>query len=146
MENSSTRVLPVGTTIISARGTVGRIALVGVPMAMNQSCYGLRGKMGQRGLFTYFATRELVARLQQHAHGSVFDTITRETLSRVSFAVPPNALVDAFENRVGPTLERIRKGLLGSRTLAALRDSLLPKLVSGEVRVKDAEHLVGNSN
>jgi type I restriction enzyme S subunit len=97
-------------------------------------------------LFTYFATRELVARLQQHAHGSVFDTITRETLSRVSFAVPPNALVDAFENRVGPTLERIRKGLLGSRTLAALRDSLLPKLVSGEVRVKDAEHLVGNSN
>jgi predicted nucleotidyltransferase len=43
VENSSTRVLPEGTTIISARGTVGRIALVGVPMAMNQSCYGLRG-------------------------------------------------------------------------------------------------------
>ncbi|MBK8233729.1 MAG: restriction endonuclease subunit S [Candidatus Eisenbacteria bacterium] len=82
VENSSTRVLPVGTTIISARGTVGRIALVGVPMAMNQSCYGLRGRTGTHGFFNYFSTRELVARLQQHAHGSVFDTITRDTLAR----------------------------------------------------------------
>jgi restriction endonuclease S subunit len=145
VESSSTQMLPVGTTIISARGTVGRIALVGVPMAMNQSCYGLRGKAGKRGSFTYFATRELVARLQQHAHGSVFDTITRETLSRVSLAMPPRALIDAFETRAGPTLERIREALLESRTLAAMRDALLPKLISGEVRVKDAERVIRES-
>ncbi len=135
VEKSSTQVLPIGTTIISARGTVGRIALVGTPMAMNQSCYGLRGKGESHGLFTYFATRDLVARLQQRAHGSVFDTITRETLSGVSVAVPPPALVKAFETRVGPSMDRIRAGLFESRLLAALRDTMLPKLISGEIRV-----------
>lgn len=110
VENSSTQILPVGTTIISARGTVGRIALVGVPMAMNQSCYGLRG----------------------------FDTITRDTLAGVSVAVPSAELIEVFETRVGPSMERIRAGLFESHTLAALRDTLLPKLISGELRVKGA--------
>ncbi len=143
VENSSTRVLPVGTTIISARGTVGRIALVGVPMAMNQSCYGLRGKAGANGFFNYFSTRELVARLQQHAHGSVFDTITRDTLAGIQVVVPPVELIDEFEKRVGPCLERIREGLLDTRTLAALRDALLPMLISGQLRIEQAERMAG---
>jgi len=143
IENSSTRVLPVGTTIISARGTVGRIALVGVPMAMNQSCYGLRGKTGSDGSFTYFVTRELVARLRQHSHGSIFDTITGDTLAGVSVVVPTVEIIQSFETCVGPILKRIRSALFESRTLAALRDALLPKLISGELRVKDAKRFVG---
>ena len=142
IEESSARILPVGTTIISARGTVGRIALVGVPMAMNQSCYGLRGKLGTAGYFTYYATRSLVSTLQQRTHGSVFDTITRDTLASVTSIVPPLHLVDAFEALVGPIFGRILTNLRESRTLAALRDTLLPKLISGELRVKDAERLV----
>jgi len=138
--NSSTRVLPVGTTIISARGTVGRIALVAIPMAMNQSCYGLRGKVGARGFFTYYATQELVVRLQQHAHGSVFDTITQDTLAGIYLAMPPAELVEAFEARVGPFLERIFASLFESRSLAALRDTLLPKLISGEIRIQNIDH------
>ena len=140
--NSSTRLLPVGTTIISARGTVGRVALVGVPMTMNQSCYGLRGLAGTHGYFTYFATRALIASLRQHAHGSVFDTITRDTLAGVSIVLPLPALIEAFETQVVPMLERIRVALLGSRTLAALRDTLLPKLISGKLRLKDAERFI----
>ena len=143
IENSSTRLLPVGTTIISARGTVGRIALVGVPMAMNQFCYGLCGEDGTHGYFAYFTTRELVASLQQHAHGSVFDTITRDTLAGVSVALPSPTIIETFESRIGSSLERIRVALLESRTLAALRDALLPKLISGELRVKDAERVAG---
>ncbi len=135
LENSSARILPVGTTIISARGTVGRVALVGVPMAMNQSCYGLRDKKSGHAFFTYFATRALVARLQQHAHGSVFDTITRNTLAGVSVALPPSELIDAFEARVGPSMERLLSGQLESRTLADLRDTLPPPLTSGRPRV-----------
>ncbi|MFO0894786.1 MAG: restriction endonuclease subunit S [Phycisphaerales bacterium] len=142
VENSSTRVLPVRTTIISARGTVGRVALVGAPMAMNQSCYGLKGLAGTQGFFNYYSTRELVVRLQQHAHGSVFDTITRDTLAGVFVVVPPSGLVVHFEKGVAPGLGRIRAGLLEASSLAALRDTLLPKLISGELRVKDAERLL----
>jgi type I restriction enzyme S subunit len=133
--NSSTQVLPLGTTIISARGTVGKVALVGNPMAMNQSCYGLRGKVGKNGYYTYFATRALVSTLQQHAHGSVFDTITRDTLQRIQTALPPTPEIERFEDAISPLMERIRNNLFESRTLAELRDTLLPKLLSGELRV-----------
>jgi type I restriction enzyme S subunit len=142
VDSSSTRILSLGTTIISARGTVGRVALVGVPMAMNQSCYGLRGKCGSRGFFNYFATRQLVSILQQRTHGSVFDTITRNTLATVHVVAPPAAVVEAFEKSVSPIMDRIRQRLAESRTLAQLRDALLPKLISGELRVKDAERFL----
>jgi type I restriction enzyme S subunit len=143
LENSSTRILPDGTTIISARGTVGRVALVGVPMAMNQSCYGLRGKKSERGFFTYFATRALIHNLQQRTHGSIFDTITRDTFKGVTVVSPADIVIQGFEAGVTPMLERIRDNVFESFTLAALRDTLLPKLISGQLRTKRAERLVG---
>ena len=145
VESSSTQVLPVGTTIITARGTVGRIALVGIAMAMNQSCYGLRGKADRHGYYTYFATRQLVSSLQQRAHGSVFDTITRDTLAGIAVDVPPTPLVEAFEKIVGTIMERIRTDLFESRGLAALRDALLPKLISDEIRIKDAQKKIAEA-
>jgi len=144
VEHSATRILPVGTTIISARGTVGRVAMVGTPMAMNQSCYGLRSRSGKYSAFTYFATRYLVGRLRQHAHGSVFSTITRDTFAGISIAVPPRELLERFESDVGAYLERIRVGLVESSILTALRDALLPKLISGALRVRGAERTVGS--
>jgi len=144
LENSATRILPIGTTIISARGTVGRIALVGTPMAMNQSCYGLRGISSRKSFFNYFAIQELISILQQRAHGSVFDTITRDTLEGVQVVLPQPSIIDAFEVLVGPALERIRNGLLQSRNLAVLRDTLLPRLIAGELRVEEAERFTGD--
>ena len=138
IEDSSAQMLPVGTTIISARGTVGRIALVGVPMAMNQSCYGLRRNGQKNGLFNYFTIRALVVMLQQRTHGSVFDTITRDTLAAVYVVSPCPDVIDAYERLVWPAFERIHSGLFQSRNLVTIRDTLLPKLISGELRVKDA--------
>jgi type I restriction enzyme S subunit len=56
------------------------------------------------------------------------------------FALPSTRVLRAFELRVAPMFERVLAASEESRTLAALRDTLLPKLVSGEPRVKDAEH------
>jgi len=142
IENSAAEVLPLDTTIITARGTVGKCALVGAPMAMNQSCYGLRARGSVGPLFVYFATREMVAVLQQRAHGSVFDTITRDTFADVSVVVPPSGLASCFVRRLAPQLGRIKANLHESRTLAALRDALLPKLLSGELRLPDAGRIV----
>lgn len=133
LDDSSARILSAGTTIISARGTVGKVALVGVPMAMNQSCYGLRGLDGG-SFFTYYATRELVSTLKQHSHGAVFDTITRNTFAGVS-VVTFQPVVTAFETVVTPLMEKIKANSVQGRTLAELRDTLLPKLLSGELRV-----------
>ena len=132
LANCSAKLLPVGTTIISARGTVGRLALVGREMAMNQSCYALRGKAGD-AYFTYFSTRGLVSTLKQRTHGSVFDTITRDTLAGVLIVYPPELVISAFEAVVDSLMSRIRENLLQSRTLSALRDTLLPRLISGQL-------------
>jgi type I restriction enzyme S subunit len=75
----------------------------------------------------------------------VFDTITRDTLAGVSVVVPPGELVEHFEKDIGPSLNRIHRGLLETRTLAALRDTLLPKLISGELRVHNANTYLGAS-
>jgi type I restriction enzyme S subunit len=137
IENSAAQVLPEGTTIISARGTVGKLALVGTQMAINQSCYGVRGAKGYADYFTYFALRQATADLQQRTHGTVFDTITRQTFETLDCIFPPAPLTQAFDRTVAPLLVQIRASLYQSRTLATLRDTLLPKLLSGELSVNE---------
>ncbi len=138
LNGSSTKLLPAGTTIISARGTVGRLALTGCPMAMNQSCYGLRGKAGDQ-YFTYFSTTRLVEQLKQRAHGSVFDTITQETFAGVSLCYPATEVIQAFEQLVEPLLMRIRENLIQANSLASIRDALLPRLISGQIQISDVQ-------
>lgn len=141
LENSSTKLLPEGTTIISARGTVGRLALVGREMTMNQSCYALRGKSND-SYFTYFSTYRLVETLKQRSHGSVFDTITTETLRGVYVIYPPVAVINAFERTIEAWMAKIKNNLLHAQTLVSLRDTLLPRLISGQLRLPEAETIL----
>lgn len=136
LENSSTKILAEGTTIISARGTVGKVAMAGVPMAMNQSCYGLRGK-NAGPIFTFYSTRNLVGILKRLSHGAVFDTITRDTFSGVTIPVPLKSLCDSFEVAAFPITSKIRSNLISIKTLSKIREALLPKLMKGEVRVRN---------
>ena len=89
VENSATRILAAGTTLITARGTVGRLACLGVPMAMNQTCYGIRGAHGYPDFFTYWNLRKAVDELQTRTHGTIFDTITRQTFTLIEMALAP---------------------------------------------------------
>lgn len=139
LDNSSSKLLPKGTTIISARGTVGKCAVVARPMAMNQSCYGLRGKDGNADYFTYYLVLRKVHELQQHSHGSVFSTITRDTFKGLNVAASKPALTQKFDSLVSGKLERILKNLEQNFTLCDLRDRLLPKLLSGQLQIPEAE-------
>ncbi len=130
---SAAQVLPHRTTIISARGTVGKLGLTAVPMAMNQSCYGIRGITGYGDYFTYYSLREATAQLQQRTHGTVFDTITTETFKTLDCIFPTPKITVAFDALVEPLLGQIRANLYLSRTLITLRDALLPRLLSGEL-------------
>lgn len=145
LENSSTRMLPEHTTIVTARGTVGKVALTARPMAMNQSCYGIRGKDGRPAYFTYFLVRSCIQGLQARTHGSVFDTITRATFDAITVNDPGIAAAEAFDAAVDPIMSKIKANNNQSRTLAALRDLLLPRLLSGQLRLKDAEKMVADA-
>lgn len=139
VDESSTKILPEGVTIISARGTVGRLALVGRPMAMNQSCYGLSPANGSTPAFLYFSAKKAVSELQARAHGSVFDTITRDTFDGISVIKPCNKVVQAYEVAAGRMLTKIKGNLLEIDRLEKQRNYLLPKLISGDIRIPDVE-------
>lgn len=139
LKGSSARLVPKGTTIISARGTVGNLAVTGRDMTFNQSCYGLQGAGAIGDYATYLIAQNMVTQLQAMAHGSVFSTITRQTFEAISLPMPSPKVLSAFEDAVSSMFNQILANVSESRTLAQTRDLLLPKLMSGEIRVSDAE-------
>ena len=145
LDNSSAKLLPKGTTIISARGTVGKCAVVAKPMAMNQSCYGIRGKNNITDYFVYYTILLRVADLQQRGHGSVFNTITRDTFKTLKTPNCGAKLSVSFDKTVGPYMDNILLNIEQSSDLAKLRNTLLPKLLSGKLRVPEAEKLMAEA-
>lgn len=89
LENSATNLLQKDDIILSARGTVGEVARIPYPMAFNQSCYGLRPNLCLDSTYGFYLIKNAVNKLKRLAHGSVFDTITRDTFETVFVEVPP---------------------------------------------------------
>src|SRR5690606_29494243 len=106
------------TTIISARGTVGKLAMTGRPMAMNQSCYGLAPKLPGCEPMVYLSSQRIVEDLKRLAHGGVFDTITRATLASVKVVTPEPQVALAFCALVRPIFERIQLGCEHAQALS----------------------------
>lgn len=139
-QTTRTRALPVGTVVLTARGTVGVVARMVVPTAINQSCYGFVPNVIPSG--SLFLVIEDVARqAKAMVHGSVFDTITMATFRHVT--IPDLSISEwaYIETKVRPALDLVAQTLTESQSLTKTRDTLLPLLMSGRVRVKDAEKL-----
>lgn len=88
LENSSTKILNKNDIIISARGTVGELAIIPSNMAFNQSCYGIRAKEFVDFMFLFYLLKQSVNILRHNTHGSVFDTITRDTFETIDVKIP----------------------------------------------------------
>lgn len=90
LKNSSTKILRKGQVIISARGTVGVISMLGRDMAFNQSCYGINGKTEKTfNDFLYYLLKYKVPEFISNAYGAVFDTITKNTFEQIIVKLPP---------------------------------------------------------
>lgn len=135
LENSSARLLPIFSTVISARGTVGKYCILSEPMAFSQSNYGILPKYKNCFFFTYLLIAHSVDELQSAAYGSVFDTITTNTFKGITISLPKGEHIIRFDESVKPLFLKILTNQTQIRTLTALRDTLLPKLMSGEVSV-----------
>lgn len=88
LNNSTTKMLQKDDIIISARGTVGQLAMIPFPMAFNQSCYGIRAKKGIDSTFLYYLIKNSIRKIKAITHGSVFDTITRDTFANIDVEIP----------------------------------------------------------
>ncbi|BBV85233.1 TPA: restriction endonuclease subunit S [Enterobacter kobei] len=142
LKNSSAKLLRKGTTIISARGTVGKCAMVAVPMAMNQSCYGVIGKNNISDEYIYFQLKNAVQTLQQMGHGSVFNTITRDTFKNIKVPFCNEELTNSYSLLVKNYFSKILNNNYQNIALTNLRDTLLPKLISGELSLEDLPDII----
>jgi type I restriction enzyme, S subunit len=145
LAKSSTRIIPAMSTVIVARGaTTGRMVLFGREMAMNQTCYAMVSK--NRTPFTlYHLLCDRIADLLRAAHGSVFDTITTSTFAQSRAIIPHIKIMEEFESLVEPLHMRILNNIQQSEILSKMRDALLPKLISGELRISDVERILEKS-
>lgn len=90
LNESSTKYLDAGDVIISARGTVGALAVLARPMTFNQSCYGIRPKDKRLSKdFLFYLLRHSVASIKTQVYGAVFDTITKRTFEDIIVNIPP---------------------------------------------------------
>ena len=135
---TNTRIAEVGDTLVSVRAPVGD-----VNMAIEQCCVGrgvasVRHPKGHRG-FTFSAMRGLRERFKAfNSEGTVFGAINKKDFQVLSVISPSESVMDAYEGFSSPIDLRIVENEQLIRTLSNLRDTLLPRLISGQLRLPEA--------
>lgn len=135
LDNCNSRLYLVNTVFLTARGTVGKVSLAGVPMSMNQSCYALVGKNGLHQIIVYHYVLETVKALKHKASGAVFDAIITRDFDTESVPALSPEQIENFLAITEPIYSDILNRTFENQRLAALRDTLLPKLMNGEIDV-----------
>lgn len=132
--------------LISVRAPVGRTNLAVERCAIGRGVASIRSRHGRHPAYMWCLIHSLSASLDVYnGEGTVFGSINKNALHALPVIVAPTANIDAFEGKAGPLLSRLRLTDQESRTLATLRDTLLPKLISGELRVPEAEAAVSEA-
>lgn len=145
LNSSSTKLLNKDDIIISARGTVGAIAVLDKPMTFNQSCYGVRGIKGKSITdFIYYLLKETIAELQQISHGGVFDTITRDTFKEISVSLPPLPEQKAIASILSSLDDKIDLLHRQNKTLEAMAETLFRQWFVEEVEDDWEEVTIGD--
>lgn len=139
LSKCNSKLFEPGTVFVTARGTVGKLTICGIEMAVNQSCYALKSKGDIHNSFIYLLMKNAIKSLQQNASGAVFDAIVIDTFKAIEFILPPEGshLYKEFNKICIPLFDKIRNNTESISTLESLRDTLLPRLISGELRVKE---------
>src|SRR3989338_2893979 len=139
---ASTRLAQKGDVLLSVRAPVGSLNVAGEDCAIGRGVAALRIK-GQHYGFLYYLMKETQEDWKKfEAEGTVFGSVTKTDVQNFSIIIPQTEVILRFNEVVFPMDETIKNNEMQSLTLASILDTLLPKLLSGEIRVKDAERFV----
>ncbi|RYG95701.1 MAG: hypothetical protein EON58_13615, partial [Alphaproteobacteria bacterium] len=125
--------LPSGTILLSSRAPIGYLALTECPVAINQGFIAMKPNKGVPACFLLLWTQENLDEIKSRANGSTFLEISKSNFRPLPVALPPQPLLNAFEGSVAPLFALIASNVREAKTLSAIRDTLLPKLMSGEL-------------
>jgi type I restriction enzyme, S subunit len=133
--------LPAGTVLLSSRAPIGYLAISEVPVAINQGFIAMQSKNEVSNLFLLWWTQSAHDAIMGRANGSTFLEISKSNFRPISLVAPPHSLMHAFDLATRPLYNRIVLNERESQSLAETRDMLLPKLISGQLRVAGQSEL-----
>ena len=138
----SSGLLPIGTVLLSSRAPIGYLAIAEVPTAVNQGFIAMVCNNRVSNVFVLFWCYENLDYIKGISGGSTFAEISKRAFRPIPITVPSAEVLEAFDSIVQPLYRQIVANTKESSMLAETRDLLLPKLMSGEIRLRDAEKAV----
>ncbi len=135
----SSGLLPAGTLLLSSRAPVGYLAIASMPVAINQGFIALKCNEYASNYFMLNWCQSNMPEIESRATGTTFAEISKQNFRPIRVVLPSKNLMSAFTAKVEPLYEKITANLRQSQTLASLRDTLLPKLLSGELSVENLQ-------
>ena len=138
--------LPVGTLLLSSRAPIGYLALAQVSLAINQGYIAMLPGGLLPPLYMLFWCRQNMESIKGRANGSTFMEISKKAFRPIPALVPPPLVVAAFADVAGALFERLIENEKQAQALASLRDTLLPRLISGALRLPAAEPMAGTDS
>ena len=137
LDSSSTKIVPPRSTVIAITGaTLGQVSLLEIEACTNQSVVSVLGSDELPSEFVYFWIKYNIADLVSWQTGGAQQHVNKNNVNDFKILCPDASTMQDFIAQVRPIFDLIRNNCFESRTLASLRDSLLPKLMRGEVMVK----------
>lgn len=134
----SSGLLPIGTLLLSSRAPIGYLAIAHVPTAINQGFIAMLPGGQLPASYLLFWTKLNMDAIKQKANGSTFMEISKSAFRPIKLVVPSSRVVSEFDSICRPLLDRIAENERQRLQLAQLRDVLLPRLISGKMRLPEA--------
>ena len=132
--STSTKLMPRGSVLFSSRAPIGYLTIAKNEICTNQGFKSLVPNGAGTG-FIYYSLRHLTPQIENRATGSTFKEASATLMRSVETIVPPTSILNKFEELLRPILQFQEKKEEENQRLAALRDTLLPKLMSGEIKL-----------
>lgn len=139
LRNSSASIMPAGTVLFSSRAPIGYIAIADGEVTTNQGFKSVvpNGNVGTA--FVYYFLKNALPTIENMASGSTFKEISGSAMRTVPAVIPDDGSLQEFSDFCEPLFQQQRTLEAENHSLAALRDSLLPKLMSGELDVSELD-------
>jgi len=134
LESCSSKIHPKNSILMTSRATIGFFAITSSPCATNQGFIVTETKKDSDLYFLYSNFKNRVDEFINNANGTTFLEISRGNFRKLSILSPPEKILDNFHLTVKPLYENIEKNEKNIQTLILIRDSLLPKLISGKIK------------
>jgi len=135
----SSGLLPAGTLLMSSRAPIGYLAISQAPMAINQGYIAMLPTSKLPPIYMLFWCRQNMEHIKGRANGSTFMEISKKAFRPIPILVPPPSVIATFVDMASVLFGRLVENERQAQSLATLRDTLLPRLISGQLRLPEAE-------